>query len=144
MFRILFPKSTLAALLTTNKNNSVILKTYNQSDIKQLGVCTVRLRHKDENAKCRFLLVPGDDPALLGMPDIKLLNTLKIMCEMIGDTHESRKFDSQTIGPSNGPSFRANKTPQIKTDKADANNTNANMQDYFGSSINRAADIKAS
>ena len=42
MFKILFPKSSLAALYTI-KNISVILKTSNQSHIKQLGVCTVRL-----------------------------------------------------------------------------------------------------
>ena len=39
----------------------------------------------------------GDGPALLAMPDIELLNTLKVTCEIIGDPHESRKFDSQTV-----------------------------------------------
>ena len=51
-----------------------MLKTYNQSDMKQLGVYTVRLRHRDETAKCRFFIVPGNGPALLGIPDIELLS----------------------------------------------------------------------
>ena len=50
--------------------------TYNQSDTEQLGVCTVKLRHKDECSKCRFFALPGDGPALLGMQDMKLLDML--------------------------------------------------------------------
>ena len=51
VFKILFPKSLLAA---HHKNKFSHIKTYNQSDIKQLGVCTVRLGPKDKYAKCRF------------------------------------------------------------------------------------------
>ena len=75
--RILLLTSTLAALCTT-KNKSVILNPYNQSYIKQLGVCTVKLRHKDKDVKHRFFVVPGDGQAVLAKPDIKLLNILKI------------------------------------------------------------------
>ena len=98
-----FQKSTLVALYTS-KNSSIILKTYNQSDIKQLGVCTVILRHKIKDAKCRFLVVPGDSPALLGRPDIELPTILIITCEVIDDTDECRKIDSQTIEASIIPS----------------------------------------
>ena len=63
------------------QNSSVVLKTYSQSNIEQLGVWTVRLGHKDKTARCRFFVVPGDDPALLAVPDIELLGILKIMCE---------------------------------------------------------------
>ena len=65
-----------------NKNNSVLLKRYSQLGIKELGVSTVRLRHKDKNAKCRFFVMSADNPALLEMPDIELLNILKKMCEV--------------------------------------------------------------
>ena len=88
------------------KNNSVILKTCNQSSIEELGVCLVRLRHKDKGAKYRFIVVPGDWPALLGVSDVKLLNILKITCEIIGDPHENMKLDSKTIEASNGPSYK--------------------------------------
>ena len=66
------------------KNNSVVFKTYNQSDIEQLGMCTVKLRHKNKSAQCRFFVVPGDGPALIGMPDIELLSVLRITCNVIG------------------------------------------------------------
>ena len=98
--------------------------------IEELGVCTVRLIHRDKNAKCRFFVVPGDDPALLGMTDIELLNILKVMCEVIGVPPESRKFNLQTIEASDSLSSRTNKVPQNKTDKVDAHDDNANMPDY--------------
>ena len=111
VFRNIFPKSILPAQHVT-KNNSVILKTYNQSDMKQLHVCAVRLRYRDKYDKCRFFVVPGDDPILLGMPRIEMLNILKIMCEVIGDPHESRKLNSQTIEASNSHSCKMKTEPQ--------------------------------
>ena len=45
-------------------------------------MCTVILRHKDKIAKCRLFVVPGDGPALLGIPDIELLGIVKITCEV--------------------------------------------------------------
>ena len=84
IFRNIFPKSHRQALHAT-KHNSVVLETYNQSNIEQSDVCTVRLRYNDKIARCRFFVVPGDSPALLGMPDIKLFDILKIKCEEVGD-----------------------------------------------------------
>ena len=74
------------------------------------------------------------------MLDIEVLDILKIMCEVMEDLYESRKFDSQTIKASNGPSCKTNRAPQIKTDHMDVNDTNANMPHYFRSCVNRAAD----
>ena len=48
------------------------------------------------------------------------------------------------IETSNSPSCRTNRPPQNKTYKVDANDSNANMLDYFRYSTNRAADKKAS
>ena len=81
-----------------------MFKTYNLSDIEQIGMYTVKLRHKDKSVKCRFFVVPGDGPALLGMPDIALLSILGITCDIISEPHESRKFESQTIDMSNSQS----------------------------------------
>ena len=64
---------------------------------------TVNLRHKYKSAKCRFILVPGEDPAVLGMPDTELLNILGVTSEVISKPHESGKFDLQTIEVSNSP-----------------------------------------
>ena len=38
---------------------------------------------------------------MLGIPDIQLLNILKITCQVISVPHESGKFDSQTTNLSN-------------------------------------------
>ena len=80
----------------------------------------MRLRHKENHATYRFFIVPRDSLALLGMQDIELLNILKIMCEVIGDPHESRKFNLQTLEASNGPTYRVNTAPQNKTGEVDA------------------------
>ena len=77
------------------------------------------------------------------MPDIKLLDILKIMCKVMGNEAGS-KFDFQRTQPSNAPSCKANMGLQIKTDTMDLNDANSNMPDYFRSSINRTADKRAS
>ena len=82
----------------------------------------------------------GYDPALVGMPDIEVLNILRMICDVIGSPSETRKFYLQTIKASNDPSCKVNKASQINTDKVGANDTNANMPDYFRPSINREAD----
>ena len=71
-------------------------------------MCTVKLRHKDNCVKCRLFVVPGDGPSLLGMPDIELLSILRATCDIIGEPHESRKFNSQRIEISDIPSCRTN------------------------------------
>ena len=75
---------------------------------------SVRLRHKDKTAECLFFAMPGDGSALLGMPDIEVLDILKITCEVMGDLYKSRMFDCQMIQPCNSPSCKANKVQQIK------------------------------
>ena len=57
-----------------------MLKTYNQSNIEQLDVCMVRLRHKDKIARCRFFVVPG----------IEFLSILNITCNIVGDQQVDR------------------------------------------------------
>ena len=69
-----------------HKNNSVIPKTYNESITEQVSICSVRLRHKDKTAKYIFFVVSGDGPALLRVPGIDVLDILKIMYEIIGNS----------------------------------------------------------
>ena len=125
VFKHLFPKSMIGKACIT-KNNSVMLKTCNQSGIEQLGMCTVKL-----SVKCRCFVVPNDGPALLGMPNIELLSIVQITCKVISEPHESRsrKFDSQTIKTSNIPSCRTTKALQIKTDRVDVHDGKINMPD---------------
>ena len=39
-------------------------------------MCAVKIRHKEKCANCRLFVVPGDYPALLGMPDTEPLSIL--------------------------------------------------------------------
>ena len=79
---------------------------------------TVKLRYTDKCNKCGFFLAPGDGPILLGMPNIELLNILRITLDIIGKPHESRTFDSLKLETSDSPHCRTNKALQIKTDRA--------------------------
>ena len=106
---------------------------------EQLGMCTQRLTHKDKIAR-RFFVVPEDIPVLLGMSDFKLLEKVKIMCEVVVDQQANRKLDSQTTQPCNGPSCKANKSQHIKTENAVVNDANPYASDYLRSSISKAAD----
>ena len=60
-----------------------MLKTYNQSNIEQLGRCLVKIIHNDKCVKCRFFVVAGDGLALFKMPDIELLNIIIVMFDTI-------------------------------------------------------------
>ena len=95
LFKGLFQKATVESLCAT-KNNYVILKTYNNSHIEQLGICSVWLKHKDNVVRCRFFVVPGNGPALLGMLDTELLELLKIMSKVLNQQQVGRKVNSQT------------------------------------------------
>ena len=85
-------------------------------------------------------LVPGDGAMLLGMPDIKVLGILTIMCEVVGKQQADEKFKFQTIQPSSSFSCKGKPEWQIKTYNVDAVDANSNMLDYFMSSINKATD----
>ena len=78
-------------------------------------MCTIKLGHKDKSTKCRFFAVAAEDPALLGMPHIKLINILGITYNVIRDPHERRKFDSQAMEESNSLICRTNRIPWNET-----------------------------
>ena len=92
-------------------------------------MCIVRLRHKNETAKCRFYAVPGDSQALLGMPDLELQGILNIMGEVLGGQQVDRKFNSQTIQLWDTSSYKANTNWGIKSDKVDVVDAKSNMLD---------------
>ena len=53
------------------------------SNIEQLGICSIELRYKDKVGICRFFVVPDDSKMLLRMSDIGLLGIWKIMCKVV-------------------------------------------------------------
>ena len=72
----------------------VVSKTYNSSIIEQLGVCTIKLIHKDKAARCRYFVGLRDSPVILGA-DIEALGILKITCEVVKYQQMGRKSDSR-------------------------------------------------
>ena len=118
-----------------------MLKIY-ESDIKQLCVGRVKLGHKDKSAKCRFFVLPEDGPALLGVPNIEMLSILRITCDVIGESHEGRKLESQTVEASNRPTYRTNEAPLNETDIVGMHDGKIYTSDCFRSSINKVADKK--
>ena len=60
-------------------------------------MCTMRLRHKDRTARCRFFVVWRDGPVLLGMPDTEQFDILHIICEEVrGQQAEAIWFPDNT------------------------------------------------
>ena len=74
------------------------------------------------------------------MKDNKLLDLLKITCEVIDQQQVGRKFDSH-IRETSGPP--ENKTNTTNVCNVGATNNCINMPDYFRSSTNREADKEA-
>ena len=64
IFNSLFPKAKIESLHTT-KNNLLILKAHNNSNIEQIAFVQSGLKHKDKVIRCRFFVVPGDDDPVL-------------------------------------------------------------------------------
>ena len=104
------------------------IKTYN-SNIEQLGVCLVKLKHKDKVATCRFFVVQGDDLALLGMPNIEFLDIPKITCEVVDNKQVGRKFDSQIIEPTGTVNSRAHAGNNSRSHSIGGINNNPNISD---------------
>ena len=78
IFTKLFPSTTADQLVATK--DATNLRTYNSTTITQLGSCKVEIENNDKHNKCIFFIVPGNGEALLGMPNIELLNILNINC----------------------------------------------------------------
>ena len=106
VFRILFPQSTMVELSTVI-NKSILLKMYNQSKM-----CSVKMRHNDKCVECRFFVMPGDGPALLGMPDVELFGIIRAMSDQIYNKTTDRKFDSKSGMQQKNQSCKANRHPQ--------------------------------
>ena len=115
-------------IITYNKKWLINPKTYNSSNIEQLDVRSVWLRHKDKVVRCRFFVVTGTSPALLGKLDIELLELLKIVCEVLDQHQIGRKFNLQTIETSSAQEQRTN---TVNARSAGITNNCTNMLDYF-------------
>ena len=85
----------------------------------------------------KILVVLGDSPALLGMPDIELPGIPKVMLEVVEGQQADRKFDTQTMKLSSVLRYKANTDWRSRSDNVDVISVNLSMPDYFSSSIDR-------
>ena len=81
MFAVLFPKVSLDTLSKTI-NKGVTLFAYNNTPIKQFGMCSMRLSFKDRSLVCKFFVVEHDT-ALVGINDSEKLGLVKVNFDMV-------------------------------------------------------------
>ena len=82
--------------LAAMKDTKIKQKPYNQSTIMQLGICGVTLENNNKWKICNFFVAPGNRQTLLGMTDIKLLNILTIICNIISTEREDKDVNCST------------------------------------------------
>ena len=85
MFVVLFPKVSLDALSRTI-NKEVTLFTYNNTHIKQFGICSVRLSFKSKSLICNFFVVEHET-ALVGITDSEKLGLVHVNFHMVKNEH---------------------------------------------------------
>ena len=116
-----------------------MLKAHNNSNIEQLGICSVWLRH--DIVRGKFFVGPDNGLVLVGVPDIELSGLLKIMCKVLDQQQVSRKFDLQTRDTSVVPESITNKT---STSNAGNLNNCIKLPDYVRPSANGEVDKEVS
>ena len=86
--------------MVATRNTNIQLKLYNWTTVTQLGIYEVKIEHNNKHKKCNLFVVPGNGQALLGMPDIEILNILNINCNTIGTMETGRAANSVQTQPS--------------------------------------------
>ena len=109
----IFPRITSEQLAATN-NESVQLKMYNKTSTTQLGTYAVEIEHKGNKKRCKIFIVPRNGQALLGMPDMDMLNIIKVNIHAIG-TEQTGDSDNCCT---NRPTSQREDTKQ-ETDRAE-------------------------
>ena len=99
--------------LAATKDTKIKFKMYNQSTIMQLGICRVTLENNNNCKIYNFFVVPENRKALLGMPDIKLLNIITVSCNTIGTEREDKDMNCRhCIHNAGGEQHCANTGPE--------------------------------
>ena len=82
MFAIFFPKVSLDTLSKTI-NKGVTLFAYNNTPIKQFGMCSIRLSFKDRWLVCKFFVVENTRQLWLGINDSEKLGLVNVNFDMV-------------------------------------------------------------
>ena len=86
------------------------------------------------NVKCRFFVIGGDGPTLLGILEIELFGIIRVICDTIENKTTGMKFDSQTKHVADSPNCKTNKDPQAKPDESSRSKDKIKLSDYLNSS----------
>ena len=82
IFKKLFKNIRAEQLKKTIKGH-IRLRTYNRTNITQLGTCMVVVKFKNIKKRCVFFVVPGNGPVLLWMPDTAALKLFNVYIDSI-------------------------------------------------------------
>ena len=75
--------------------------------------------------------MPGDGPALLGMPDIELHSMFRVMCETIDGKTMDGKFETKTRYAADSQNWKINRDPQAQPDADSVSKVKTNMPDIL-------------
>ena len=89
MFTIFFPNMSLDTLSKTI-SKGVTLFAYNNTPIRQFGMCSIRLSFKGKWSVCKFFVVEHET-ALLGFDDSEKLGLVKVNFDMVKNINEVTK-----------------------------------------------------
>ena len=72
MYKMLFSQPNITKL-NVNRQEKIVLHTYNNLCILQMRVCRITIINKGNKYQSSYFVWPGNAPALLGMPDFERL-----------------------------------------------------------------------
>ena len=77
------------------------LRTYNKTNITQLGTCMVVIKFKNTKKRCVIFVVPGNGYMLLGIPDTAALKLINIDVDSVQAEVAECKTNTYDMGVSN-------------------------------------------
>ena len=139
IFKRLCGHQSVEELKRSIKNN-MKLKTYNGMQIKQLGTCMAIIKLKNSNKKCVFFVVPGNGQALLGLPDMMVLNIINLNIDSIQEIRECKINTGQEMYAKTKGCTNKDAQSAIKQDSNGQQHQTNKLINYFYSSNNLDAD----
>ena len=121
--------------------NSIKLKMYNGMKIEQLGMCTATIKFKNFKKKCVLFVVLGNGQALLGMPDMAVLNIINLNIDSIQkEIRECKTNSGQEMHADTEDCTNKDAHSAVKQDSLGQQHQTNKLINYFYSSNNTDAD----
>ena len=78
-----------------------------------MEVCNITIRHKENHKLCRFFVVPGDSPAVSGIPEIEIVGILSVKCNTIEPRRHIQEINEQHIEEKSCTNKNSNGNPTV-------------------------------